>query len=473
MVTQALLCVGPSPLPMDAVLPKLIPCASRTAPVWVCTMGGPSFRSCSNSFPWAAVPPDILLRPGLLHHCTWRSAQCNAHGLYGDSLLHCRPLLCSRELLLHAWSISCPPALTLGAAGLLLSLLSASCWSTVDFPFLNLLFQRHNQLLLWLGSGQWCVSRQELIAAGSYLPCSSFWAFLTQATPSASQLPEPCKLKQTDSQIQIKKSFRASQFRLGSLFQDWNLTWHTENPDFTQCFQNTILVWVPCIYLWVCFPVYFLYLRCHDRGYIQMSILNKAKTALGLILWIVCWADLFYSFWERSQNIFRAPFFLISPTILGITMLLATFLIQHERMKGVQSSGVMMIFWLISLLCATVIFRSKIMLALNTDTEVDAFRYVTFCTYFILLLVQLILSCFPEKPPLFSEAVNDPKPCPEFSASFLSRITFWWITGLMIQGYRRPLEAKDLWSLNKEDKSEEVVPGLARNWAKEWAKTKR
>lgn len=42
--------------------------------------------------------------------------------------------------------------------------------------------------------------------------------------------------------------------------------------------------------------------------------------ALGLILWIVCWADLFYSFWERSQSIFRAPFFLISPTVLGITM---------------------------------------------------------------------------------------------------------------------------------------------------------
>ncbi|XP_029813812.1 multidrug resistance-associated protein 1 isoform X2 [Manacus vitellinus] len=64
-------------------------------------------------------------------------------------------------------------------------------------------------------------------------------------------------------------------------------------------------------------------------------------------------------------------------------------------------------------------------------------------------------------------------PCPEFSASFLSRITFWWITGLMIQGYRSPLEAKDLWSLNKDDKSEQIVPVLARNWAKEWSKTKR
>ncbi|NWR32394.1 MRP1 protein, partial [Tachuris rubrigastra] len=252
---------------------------------------------------------------------------------------------------------------------------------------------------------------------------------------------------------------------------DWNLTWHTEDPDFTPCFQNTVLVWIPCIYLWICFPVYWLYLRRHDRGYIQMSNLNKAKTALGLILWIVCWADLFYSFWERS--IFRAPFFLISPTVLGITMLVATFLIQYERIKGVQSSGVMTIFWFLSLLCATVILISKIKHALNMGAEVDAFRYVTFCIYFVLLFAQLILCCFPEQPPLFSETVNDPNPCPEFSASFLSRITFWWITGLMIQGYRSPLEAKDLWSLNKDDKSEEIVPDLARNWAKEWSKTKR
>uniref|UniRef100_A0A803VTG8 Multidrug resistance-associated protein 1 n=1 Tax=Ficedula albicollis TaxID=59894 RepID=A0A803VTG8_FICAL len=153
--------------------------------------------------------------------------------------------------------------------------------------------------------------------------------------------------------------------------------------------------------------------------------------------------------------------------------LLATFLIQYERIKGVQSSGVMTIFWSISLLCATVIFISKIKHALNTGADEDAFRYATFCIYFVLVLVELILCCFPEQPPLFSETVNDPNPCPEFSASFLSRITFWWITGLMIRGYRNPLEAKDLWSLNKEDKSEEVVPGLARNWAKEWSKTKR
>ncbi|EMP37352.1 Multidrug resistance-associated protein 1 [Chelonia mydas] len=163
----------------------------------------------------------------------------------------------------------------------------------------------------------------------------------------------------------------------------------------------------------------------------------------------------------------------LDESVLGITMLLATFLIQYERMKGVQSSGVMLIFWFTALLCATIIFRSKILHALNLGAEVDVFRYVTFYSYFVLVLIQLILSCFPERPPLFSETVNDPNPCPESSASFLSKITFWWITGLMIQGYRQPLEAKDLWSLNKEDTSEEVVQGLARYWAKECANTKK
>ncbi|XP_056662176.1 multidrug resistance-associated protein 1 isoform X2 [Monodelphis domestica] len=254
---------------------------------------------------------------------------------------------------------------------------------------------------------------------------------------------------------------------------DWNITWYTDNPDFTKCFQNTVLVWVPCVYLWACFPFYFLYLCRHNRGYIQMIHLNKAKTALGFLLWIVCWADLFYSFWERSQSIYRAPVFLVSPTLLGITMLLATFLIQCERRKGVQSSGVLLTFWLLALLCAGIVFRSKVLHALRASDKIDIFRDVTFYIYFLLVLAQLILSCFSDHSPLFSETINDPNPCPESGASFLSRITFWWISGLMVQGYKCPLEATDLWSLNREDTSNQVVPVLVKNWKKECAKTRK
>ncbi|MBN3303875.1 MRP1 protein, partial [Amia calva] len=204
-----------------------------------------------------------------------------------------------------------------------------------------------------------------------------------------------------------------------------------------------------------------------------MTHLNRAKTAIGFLLWILCWVDVFYSFWERSQGTLKAPVYFVSPTLLGITMLLATFLVQYERLKGVQSSGVMLNFWLIAVICATVSFRSKILHALSELSSVSVFRYTTFYTYCALLVIQLFLSCLSDQPPLFSQAVKDSNPCPELGASFLSRITFWWITGLLVQGFRRPLEDRDLWTLNEEDRSQNVVPHFVRRWDNECSKVKR
>lgn len=53
--------------------------------------------------------------------------------------------------------------------------------------------------------------------------------------------------------------------------------------------------------------------------------------ALGFLLWIVCWADLFYSFWERSWGRFVAPVLLVSPTLLGVTMVSGSRLSTRQR----------------------------------------------------------------------------------------------------------------------------------------------
>uniref|UniRef100_A0A673I885 ATP-binding cassette, sub-family C (CFTR/MRP), member 3 n=1 Tax=Sinocyclocheilus rhinocerous TaxID=307959 RepID=A0A673I885_9TELE len=253
-------------------------------------------------------------------------------------------------------------------------------------------------------------------------------------------------------------------------FIDSNLTKHTNLPDLPACFQLSVLPWTPCIYLWLASPFYILYLKRNNRGYIMMSILNRIKTVLGLILWIVCWTDLFSSFHEMSQNQSKPPIYFITPLIVGMTMLLATFLIQYERLKGVQSSGVLFIFWTISVLCAIVPFRSKIVYQNGVE---DKLRFTTFYIYFGLTLIQLILSCFNEKPPLFSSVVTDPNACPEITAGFLSKMTFWWFTSMAIKGYKSPLENKDLWSLNKQDSSELVVPNLLNEWEVEKSKAQR
>ncbi|NXN34140.1 MRP3 protein, partial [Nycticryphes semicollaris] len=255
--------------------------------------------------------------------------------------------------------------------------------------------------------------------------------------------------------------------------QDSNLSIHTDNPDLTPCFQNTILAWIPSIYLWSALPFYLLYLKHNKRGYIVLSVLSRFKTLFGVLLWCVSWADLFYSFHELLQNRTPPPVYFITPLIVGITVLLATMLIQYERLRGVQSSGVLIIFWFLSVLCAVGPFRSKIMTTTVQGHVNERFRFTTFYIYFALIIIELILSCFKEKPPFFSPVNTDPNPCPELTSGFLSRLTFWWFTSMAILGYKRPLEDKDLWSLNEDDTSKIIVQQLSKEWDKEKAECKQ
>ncbi|KAF3854047.1 hypothetical protein F7725_014735 [Dissostichus mawsoni] len=238
-----------------------------------------------------------------------------------------------------------------------------------------------------------------------------------------------------------------------------NQTFHTDRPDLPECFQLSVLSWLPCIYLWAVCPIYLFYLKRNNRGYIMMSIMNRFKTVFGLLLWIVCWTDLFYTFHELRQGNTQPPIYFVTPLVLGMTMLLATFLIQFERLRGVQSSGVLFIFWFLCVLCAI--------------SEVnDKLRFTTFYFYFALVVCELILCCFNEKPPLFSNVVTDPNPCPEATAGFLSTMTFWWFTSMAIKGYKMPLETKDLWSLNQRDSSKVTVAKLLDQWEEELTKAK-
>ncbi|OXB81816.1 UNVERIFIED_CONTAM: hypothetical protein H355_015013 [Colinus virginianus] len=205
---------------------------------------------------------------------------------------------------------------------------------------------------------------------------------------------------------------------------DWNQTWYTSSPRFTWCFENTVLAWIPCAYLWICFPFYYLYLRHQNRGYIRMSHIFKIK------------------------------------------MILAMFLTQAERMMGIQSSGIMLIYWLLTFLSAVVMFSSKIQQGLERGFLEDFFHHVATYLYTSLVLGELVLFCLVDHPPFFSKAANSSNECPEASSSFLSKITYWWFSGLVWKGCRQPLGVGDLWPVRKEDSSEEIVAWAEREWKK-------
>ncbi|KAM7039076.1 ATP-binding cassette sub-family C member 6 isoform 6-T6 [Acridotheres tristis] len=197
-----------------------------------------------------------------------------------------------------------------------------------------------------------------------------------------------------------------------------------------------------------------------------MSHIFKAKMVLGFILVILCFSDVFFMVWEKSQGIPRTPAFFISPAVVGITMVLALFLTQAERMMGIQSSGVLLIYWLLSFVAALVMLSSKIQHALEKGFLEDHFHHVTTYLYAGLVLGQLVLFCLVDHPPFFSKADNNPNQCPEASSSFLSKITYWWFSGLLWKGSQQALGVDDLWLVRKQDSSEEIVAWAEREWKK-------
>uniref|UniRef100_A0AAZ3RUT3 ABC-type glutathione-S-conjugate transporter n=1 Tax=Oncorhynchus tshawytscha TaxID=74940 RepID=A0AAZ3RUT3_ONCTS len=176
---------------------------------------------------------------------------------------------------------------------------------------------------------------------------------------------------------------------------DWNLTWYTPHPDLSQCFQHTVLVWFPCMYLWSCGPLYLVYLWFTGQGGISLTSLCCAKTLmiwsaqslLSILFWLISSAQCLHLF--------------ISLLILSL-QLLAVCVIQWERMKGCRSSVLLFLFWTLAVVCSLVPLRANIQQIIE---EVCVCVCVCVCV-------------------------------------------------LVIRGYRTPLQAEDLWCLREEDSSD-------------------
>ncbi|XP_040014052.1 multidrug resistance-associated protein 1-like [Xiphias gladius] len=247
---------------------------------------------------------------------------------------------------------------------------------------------------------------------------------------------------------------------------DWNLTWYTSRPDLTQCFQHTVLVWFPCVYLWTCSPLYLLYLqfRTH-RGVIPLSKLCCSKTLLGLSLASFGLLEMFYLVVKKNEEIHNHLVILLGPLIRSLTLVLAVVIIQVERMKGSRSSVLLFLFWTLLVLCSIAPLRVNIEQIIDQGFSSDAVRFVAFFICFSLQLTELVLSCFSDRRPLSDKHTYAQNQCPEEDASFLSKFFFFWISSFVIQGYRRPLQAADLWSLRDQDSSIQIMLALEKFWA--------
>eukprot|EP00794_Sanderia_malayensis_P010896 gene10896-12055_t len=56
------------------------------------------------------------------------------------------------------------------------------------------------------------------------------------------------------------------------------------------------------------------------------------------------------------------------------------------------------------------------------------------------------------------------KPSPVDTANFFSRLTFWWMTGLIFKGFKRPLVDSDLWALSHANQANYITNRFQKHW---------
>src|SRR6266849_2514927 len=65
-----------------------------------------------------------------------------------------------------------------------------------------------------------------------------------------------------------------------------DLSWNSENPELTPCFEKTILVWIPCGFLWI-FSIFDVFNSSTSKSAtssVPWSPLNLSKIGMTLVL---------------------------------------------------------------------------------------------------------------------------------------------------------------------------------------------
>ncbi|XP_043498530.1 multidrug resistance-associated protein 1 isoform X4 [Polistes fuscatus] len=248
----------------------------------------------------------------------------------------------------------------------------------------------------------------------------------------------------------------------GSKFWDANLTWNTDDPDLTECFQKSVLIWVPCLFLWIFSAMEVYYLLNSRRKNIPYTWLYISKQVLTAALIVLTVVDLGKAIYNIPyETVYHVDY--VTPVIKIVSFVLAGTLLFYNKKYGMRTSGLLFLFWFFLVLCGIVQFRS---LLIQYSNEELTYLFVSYMIYYSLITLMFLLNFFVDAEPKYSEYPLVERPCPEQNSSFPSRLTFAWFDALAWKGFKKPLEANDLWSMNPEDTATEIVPKFATYWNK-------
>ena len=246
-----------------------------------------------------------------------------------------------------------------------------------------------------------------------------------------------------------------------SEFWNTNLTWNTEAPQLTQCFQSTVLVYLPL-------GVLVLGAGLDLASWAQSRVRSVPWAAANITKLVLTSLALGLACLELTAALVQAhstgEMFLTDLIAPGVKMAsygLSISLLVGSRHYGQVMSPAQFLFWTINSLCLGLTWLS---IALGGYKDIIYTNIVFIIISFIISVIMFIFNWFADNQPLYADLLEqaDDNPCPKRFASFPSRLLYSWADSFLIAGYKNPPTQEDLWSLNTEDKLSETIPALEK-----------
>ena len=182
------------------------------------------------------------------------------------------------------------------------------------------------------------------------------------------------------------------------VFWDTDLLWGGETPFLTECFSETLLVYIPALFLLLSEPLGQCFSKPKSEFNIKASSLFILRIILCIALISTTFVELVLSF-VSSETVSLVSE--VSSLVRAASYILAWwFHILHHR-QGKVTSMSLFLFWLITLGCSSIKLINNF-----TNDLLDPLPYITQVSEVPLVFLLFFLSCWSE--PSRSYTFNTP-----------------------------------------------------------------
>ncbi|KAJ2499985.1 hypothetical protein GGH96_003096 [Coemansia sp. RSA 1972] len=236
--------------------------------------------------------------------------------------------------------------------------------------------------------------------------------------------------------------------------------------DFTTCFEHDVLVMGINVLFLVVAVVRLRTLRhapLLPRTLVSGSLF-WAKLSLAVATLTASVAELAFVTYAYSS----VCVFTVSMGLQTFAAVVAVCLHYCEQLRNRIASTPLLLFWLATVLLALMRLRTTVSME---RINIQPAAVVANTLFMLAALATLALECQPKPHGLYQLLEDDEDnfrfQSPEERANVFSRWTFTWLTPLLEQGFRKPLQMEDVWDLSRQYQPDVAKAEFQRNWQAE------